>query len=430
MALGGGTFTVQNKVLPGAYINFVSRPRAMGNLGERGIVCVGLELDWGQAEMMTVEASDFQTNAMEWFGYDYTAEKMKNIRELFMGAKTAKIFRLNNGTKATATIGGLTVTAKYGGLRGNDIRVVVANAVDGKGKFDVATWIGTEQVDIQTVTKIEELQPNKFVTFGGTGTLTVTAATSLTNGTTESTDGGAYTKFLAAAEAETFHALVYGGTDEVTKKLFVSFTKRLREEEGIKFVTVLHDYATADYEGVVSVGTAKELVYWVGGMQAGAAVNESLTNRKYDGEYVISAKDTKSNFIKGIQEGKFLFYDDGDEVRVLRDINSFTSFVAEKNSDFSSNRVVRVLDGIANDVARIFGQYYLGKRSNNADGRNLFKAELIAYHEQLQQIEAIENFKAEDITVMQGKEKQDVVVFEAVQPTDAMEKLYMQVEVV
>ena len=24
MALGGGTFTVQNKVLPGAYINFVS----------------------------------------------------------------------------------------------------------------------------------------------------------------------------------------------------------------------------------------------------------------------------------------------------------------------------------------------------------------------------------------------------------------------
>ena len=60
----------------------------------------------------------------------------------------------------------------------------------------------------------------------------------------------------------------------------------------------------------------------------------------------------------------------------------------------------------------------------------MFKAELIAYHEQLQQIEAIENFKAEDITVMQGKEKQDVVVFEAVQPTDAMEKLYMQVEVV
>ena len=48
MALGGGTFMTQNKVLPGAYINFVSRPRAMGSLGERGVVCVGMELDWGR----------------------------------------------------------------------------------------------------------------------------------------------------------------------------------------------------------------------------------------------------------------------------------------------------------------------------------------------------------------------------------------------
>ncbi len=44
----------QNKVLPGAYINFVSRPRAMGSLGERGVVCVGMELDWGREGMMTL----------------------------------------------------------------------------------------------------------------------------------------------------------------------------------------------------------------------------------------------------------------------------------------------------------------------------------------------------------------------------------------
>ena len=92
--------------------------------------------------------------------------------------------------------------------------------------------------------------------------------------------------------------------------------------------------------------------------------------------------------------------------------------------------MIRVLDGIANDVARIFSQYYLGKRSNNADGRNLLKAEMIAYHEQLMQMEAIEGFTAEDISVQQGTEKQDVVVYESVKPTDAMEKLYMKVEVV
>ena len=321
MALGGGTFLVQNKVLPGAYINFVSRPRAMGVMGERGVVCMGMELDWGPQEMMTVEAADFQTNAMEVFGFGYSHDKMKDMRELFCGAKTAKIYRINNGTAATATIGGMTVTAKYGGLRGNDLRVVVAENVDEEGMFDVATYMDMEQVDVQTVADIDSLEENKFVKFNGTGALTPTAATPLAGGTTEEVSGSGYTDFLAAAEKEDFNVLAYNGTDEVTKKLFVSFTKRLRDEEGVKFVTVLYDYPQADYEGIISVGTAKELVCWTAGMEAGAAVNESLTNRKYDGEYEVDAKDTKSNFIKGIQAGKFLFYDDGGEVRVLRDIN-------------------------------------------------------------------------------------------------------------
>ena len=45
-------------------------------------------------------------------------------------------------------------------------------------------------------------------------------------------------------------------------------------------------------------------------------------------------------------------------------------------------------------------------------------------------LEAIEGFTADDVTVEKGAEKQDVVVYEAIQPVDAMEKLYMKVEVV
>ena len=37
MALGGGTFTSQNKELPGAYINFVSAASASAALSDRGI---------------------------------------------------------------------------------------------------------------------------------------------------------------------------------------------------------------------------------------------------------------------------------------------------------------------------------------------------------------------------------------------------------
>ena len=430
MALGGGTFLVQNKVLPGAYINFVSRPRAMGSLGERGVVCVGMELDWGAEGMAAVEAADFRTDSKMLFGYDYLSDEMKDMRELFLHAKEVKIYRLNGGEKAAATAGGMTVTAKYAGKRGNDICIAVVENVDEEGFFDVETYLDTELVDSQTAAKIEDLEDNAFVTFSGEGTLAATAGTYLAGGTTAAVTGSGYTAFLDAAEAEDFNVLTYNGEDETTKKLFVNFTKRMREEEGVKFVTVLHDYAEADHEGVISVGTAKELVYWTAGATAGAEVNESLTNAVYDGEYDVDAKMKKSAYIKGIENGQFLFYEEEDGLRVLRDINSFTSFEAAKNSDFSSNRVVRVLDSIANDVANIFSRYYLGKQSNNANGRNLLKAEILAYHEELMKIEAIENFTADDITVEKGMEKQDVVVYESVQPVDAMEKLYMKVEVV
>ena len=393
-------------------------------------ICYILLQYGGPDGMMTVEAEDFQRGAMDIFGYSYSHEKMKEMRELFIGAKTAKIFRLNHGAKARMTSEKLTVTAKYGGIRGNDIRITVAVNADDERAFDVNTYLDLEMVDTQVIKTIEELKDNKYVTFQGTGIPTAVVGAALTGGTTETALGSAYEKMLAAAEKETFSVLAYAGEDRTTKKLFVNYTKRLRDDEGVKFVTVLHDFAEADHEGIISVGTARELVYWTAGMEAGAEVNESLTNRKYDGEYEINAKDSKSSFIKGIRAGKFLFYDDGGEIRVLRDINTFTSFESNKNRDFSSNRVLRVLDSIANDVARIFSEYYLGKRSNNENGRNLLKAEIIAYHEQLQQIEAIENFKADDIIVSPGKEKQDVVVYENVQPTDAMEKLYMKVEVV
>lgn len=430
MALGGGSFLVQNKVLPGAYINFISRPRAMGQLGERGTVCVGMEMDWGKPGMQTVEAAEFRTESKRLFGYDSQQEQMKELREIFLHGARVKLYRLNGGKAATATEGALTVTAKYGGTRGNDLRITIAANVDEEGAFDVTTFLETEPMDSQTVHLLEELQENDFVTFRGTGTPTAAVGISLAGGTTEEAKGSAYAEFLAAAEKEEFQVLAYNGADTVTKKLFVNFTKRLREEEGVKFVTVLHGYPEADHEGVISVGTAPELVYWVAGASAGAEVNESLTNAVYDGEYAVEAKQKKSDYIKGIREGQFLFYEEEGTLRVLRDINSFTSFEPTKNSDFSSNRVVRVLDGIANDVAQIFSKYYLGKQSNNADGRNLLKAEILAYHEQLMQIGAIEAFTAEDVRVEKGVEKQDVVVYESIQPVDAMEKLYMQVEIV
>jgi hypothetical protein len=88
------------------------------------------------------------------------------------------------------------------------------------------------------------------------------------------------------------------------------------------------------------------------------------------------------------------------------------------------------LDAIANDVKRIFDIYYIGKVSNNSDGRDLLKSEIISYLGRLQGLNAIQNFDSQaDLTVMPGNDVDAVIVELSVQPVDSIEKIYMMVEV-
>ena len=46
--MAGGTWLSQNKVRPGAYINFKAVPKSSMTVGDRGIVAIGLSLNWGK----------------------------------------------------------------------------------------------------------------------------------------------------------------------------------------------------------------------------------------------------------------------------------------------------------------------------------------------------------------------------------------------
>lgn len=428
---GGGTFLTHNKVLPGAYINFISKARALGTMGERGTVAFAFKGSWGDdSKILTIENGDFEKNCLEIFGCAYDDDRVKNIREVFKGATTAKILMLGGDKKASATIDSYKAEAIKGGSLGNNI-VIKSEEIVGGG-YLVSTIIDGNVVDEQSVTKFDELTENAFVRFSGSGeSMFVTAGARLEGGSDKALTGNDYSKFIEKIEAEDFTTLIYDGSDETTKGLFASFTKRMRDEEGYKITCILHNYPKADFEGVISVKNTvvgeneNSLVYWIGGKNAGAEVNESLTNALYDGEYEINAGFKKSELKGFINDGQFTLYKEKDDYRVLKDINSFTSFESEKNSDFSNNQIVRVLDSIANDTARIFNTYYLGKTQNNELGRSVFKAELVKYHEELQAIGAITNFEAGDIEVSKGTEKGDVVVKEYVEPVAAMDKLYM-----
>lgn len=433
--LGGGTFTAQNKILPGSYINFVSLNKANAGLSDRGIVTMPLILDWGESDkVIEVTNSDFQKNALKLFGYDYSHDKMKGLRDLFLNARILYAFRLNgDGVKASNTY----ATAKYAGTRGNDIKTIIQKNVDDETKFDVKTVLDTIIVDEQTVSKASELIDNDYVSFKTNATLTATAGTAMTGGTNSEVNGTAYQKYLDKIESYTFNIMGVATTDTTIKNLIVAFTKRMRDEVGAKFQAILHDI-TADYEGVINVINdvkpddnfdKSSIVYFMTGIEANCAINKTCLNKIYTGEFEVNTDYTQSQLEDAIQAGKLVLHNVNNEVRILEDINSLVTTSETKGDIFKNNQTIRVADQIANDIAILFNTKYLGNVPNNESGRISLWTDIVKHHTQLQDIGAIEDFADENVTVEAGNTKTSVVINDVITVINAMSQLYMTVKI-
>lgn len=434
MALGGGSFTSQNKVLPGTYINVVSAAAASKALSDRGIATMPLELDWGiEGKVFEVTNEDFQKNSMKIFGYVFDDPKLTGLRDLFLGANTLYAYRLNGGgEKASNTY----ATALYGGIRGNDLKTVIMANADETEKYDVITYLGTVKVDTQTVTAANELVANDYVAFKSDAVLEATAGEALTGGTNGTVDGTAHQNYLNKIESYTFNTMGVVTTDDTTKKLYAAFNKRLRDEMGVKFQLVLYRLA-ADYMGVINLKnkitdagySEASLIYWVTGAESGCEVNRSCQNKRYDGEFTIDTDYTQNDLKQALKNGEFVLHRVNTDVRILDDINSMVTVSDICGEVFKDNQTIRVIDQLANDDAVIFNTKYLGTIPNNASGRTALWSDLVKIRKELQRMGAIENFKDSDVTVTAGESKKAVVVASAITVVNAMSKLYMTVTV-
>lgn len=430
MALGGGTFVIQNKTIPGAYINFVTTATGATVFGERGVVALGDSFNWGSNDIFEVTAEDFYKNSMALFGYDALDGKMIGIRDVFKNAKKIYVGRINgnNAKKASCTFG----EAKYTGTRGNDIKIAVYSDPDDSSYKNVYTYVGTTIVDTQRVKSMVELRNNNFVVWKSDATLTNTASMPMTGGTNGATTGQAVQSFLDDISGYSFNAITVISDNESINQLVAEYTKRMRDTIGKKFQSIVHNYF-ADYEGVINIdpyAVSEEdylVAYWVAGAVAGCEINESLTNKVYDGEIEIDSLYTQSQLENKIKSGEFVFHRVGDKIRVLKDINSFVSVTTEKGKMFQNNQTVRICDQIASDVAVLFEEYYMGKVPNDTSGRNSLWSDLVKYHEKLVNIRALDEFDEEAISVEMGESKNSVVIYEKICPVNSMEQLYMKV---
>lgn len=441
--MAGGTFKSQNKIRPGAYINFKAVAKPLSSLGTRGVVTMPVAMSWGAeiTELLSSELIDGKS--LPKIGYTAFNEESQIFREALKGCYKAIIYRLDTGgTKATGLLAPLTATAKYAGIVGNEIAVsVVANGA----KFDVITLFRGIERNRQTVTTVGELLPNDYVVFSGTGNVVANAGVTLAGGLNGTVNTETYSTYLDKIKAYKWNTMGIPQDSSAVNANIITFITNMRENVGKKVQAVLFD-ATADYEGIITVNQGYKtidetispttFVAYIAGLTAGSDVDASNTYHAINGAVSIVYPEGVTPYgdeeiEEALKEGKLVLSTRQDGVIVIeQDINTLHTFTPDKGYAFSKNRVIRTLDEINNSTALLFERSYIGKVDNNDDGRNIFKSDVISYLNTLQNIAAIQNFdSATDIQIYAGEAIDAVVADLAIQPVDSMEKLYMTVMV-
>ena len=445
--MAGGTWLSQNKILPGVYINVKSKGNMPVAAGQKGVVAICEPLSWGPSGVVSEYISGDDPTPI--IGNNLLSNAALFLREMTKGSDTTPppkkilIYRPTgtSGAKATATVGALTATAKYNGTRGNDISIVVTADPDNAGFYTIATVVDGEIVASCYLDDLDNLESNDWADLSGTGTtITTTAGTALTGGVDPTVSATDYADFMTAVEPYQFDVVCYDGSNATIASALQAFVIRVSDSVGRKCILVAAGLTTPNSERVINVLngvklsdgtslTAQQATWWVAGAEAGAPYNKSLTFAQYPGSVEANPKKTTSELETAVTAGQLVFFDEFELVRVCTDINSLTSFTPDKGSEFSKNRVMRVLDQICNDVYAQFSKYYIGKLDNNEDGRGLMKAWIVGYLKEMQANNGIQDFDSSDVTVEQGNTLDSVVVTIAIMPVDSVEKVYTTITV-
>lgn len=447
--MNGGTFTPgTEKKRPGIYFNFKTTAQQRITLGDRGTVALPITMSWGEPKTFISISGIEDLNKK--VGLNIDDKSLLLFREAKKKAQTVLLYRLNEGEPAKAQISeNFNVLANYGGQKGNEVTIQVTENVLDSSKRDVVTYVGTDIVDKQVVTDVKELKQNKYVSFSGEGEVTITAGVTLSGGKNGVPSVADYTAFLEEAETEYFDVIALpNNTSEQLKATFVAFIKRLRDDQGRKVQGVVANYA-ADHEGIINVTsgvvledgteiTPAKATAWVAGASAGANFNQSLTFVEYEGAVDTLERLDNDQVEYRLSQGEFLFTFDARDrtVSVEKDINSLTSYTTEKNKTFGKNKIIRVLDAINNDLTRELKDLIKLRKANgndipaSDDGLQLVKTLITQYLTQLQDGSGITGFDSEtDIMIALNEDRDGFLIDLAVQPVDAAEKFYFNVEV-
>lgn len=416
------------QILPGTQVEVVASDRA-AELSVTGVVAMPLALDWG--DKLTIINQGDSTKVS--LGYDIADEKLKCVNEVMNGAGKLYLYRTNNsGVKASGTLAtGITTTAKYSGVRGNDISVVIAAS---GANWKITTMLGTTEMDSQIVSDASKFVANDFIGITGTGTLT--AATVKLTGGTNVDDTGAMDAFKAEMEKHEFNVLTYTGTDSAVVSDLISWTDKQRQKNNrIQFVeqpvasddpAVYHSTSPGTTENYSL--TAAEACATVAGILAKQGVAGSLTHYNSITGWTDAEHLTYEQQEARTQVGELLMIMLYGVPTVLYDINSLVTFTDTQPKDFHKGLIMRTLDKYAVDMQKLLDTKCIGKIRRSVNGKSQIKAMAAKMTtDSYLKPGYIENFTADDITIANGSDTDDIAVDAWIQVVDTVDKIHLRV---
>lgn len=413
-------------ILPGVKVEVLAGNRSATST-VTGVVTMPLALSWGNTVTAIYKGDDTLTT----LGYKLSNVKMKLINEIMNYANELILYRTNAGVKATGTLTtGIIATAKYGGVRGNDISITITESGT---KWTIKTYLDAVEMDSQIVTDASKFTANDFVTIAGTGTLA--AVTVALTGGADGTEASIDT-YTAEIEKHDYNILIYTGTDLTTATAIKKFV--LEERMNGRMVQGVLNGVAADNKSIYNstVGgftsdyelTAAEACATMGAILARCGISSSATYYDVIGWTDVSPKLNKIQQETKTQNGEILFTNMYGAVKVLYDINSLTTYTDDNPEDFHKGLVVRTLDKYAADIQKLLDTKAIGKIRNSVSGRNQIKGMVfeITTSNYLNP-GYIENFTADDVTIAEGTSRDSVTVTVGIKVVDTVDKIYVTV---
>jgi hypothetical protein len=481
--MAGGTWEQTNRpVLPGLYMNFQAAASSAIQAGTRGTVVVPIKANWGPVGTFVEVGSEaaieriYAANVLD-NGTAYTSlklallggpKKLLAYRVASAAAKTAML-TLKDGSDANV----LQLDAKYPGERANGFYITIQPGVIDNTKHEVRLFEGNRMLyalltaDITAASLAKEInadEQNVWVTAqaigDGTGAVATVAGAAFKGGVSGNDDltNAEYIAVQGALEGEQFDVLALDqAADAPLLASFAAWVKRVRNE-GKPVVAVFGGSTEEDasataaqkaaarslalnHEGVINVGTgvrlgdafysSAETSAYVAGLIAGQRLNQSTTYAATPFDDV-TRRWTRAEQEQAVQNGVFIFFHDGRQVKALRGVNTLVTPAAGQNNAWKKIRSIRVLDAINTDLQRSAEDTYIGKVNNTEEGRQALISAMKAYLALLAQSNVIEA-DGYDVVLDQAyygaapvlKPEADQVFLQwTVKLTDVMEQLF------